>query len=126
MNMPQRKILLFIEPCPSSYSLLLKAREKRHTSFVIVSEASVRNLPSEIHKTCSSFFQINTKDSQAVLDLIIKIRKKFIIEGVIPGNNSFAPLAGDIAISLKKPGMSSKALACIPQKEILFRDCCER
>ncbi len=119
MRFFSKKILLFIEPCLSSHLLVLKAKEKRYDTFVISAHSNQRTLPAEIINASSSFFQVDTNNDEAVLDLVKKISQKFHIDGVIPGSESCAVLAAKVAKYLKTPGLTQEAALRVCRKDLI-------
>jgi hypothetical protein len=101
-----KKTLLFIEPCLSSHLLVLKAKEKRYDAFVIAAHSDQRTLPEEVINSSSLFFQVDTNNDVAVLDLVKKIAQKFYIDAVILGAENYVSLATKVAIYLNKPGLT--------------------
>jgi len=100
-----KKILLFIEPCLSSYLSILKAKEKRYDTFVILSD--LYTLPEGIINASSLIFIVNTRNDIAVLDLLKKISQKFYIDKVISGSEYYIPLAGKVEHLLKSRSLRS-------------------
>jgi hypothetical protein len=105
-----QKALLFIKPSLPISPLILKAQEKRYNILVISALDSQCSLPEEIINTFSAFFQVDTNDDRAVLELVKKISQKFHIDGVIPGNTYAVPLTYKVAIYLKKPKISPEVM----------------
>jgi hypothetical protein len=106
MRFFDKKTLLFIEPCLSSQLLVIKAKEKRYDALVISSHSGQQILPEEVINASSSFFQVDTDDEDAVLDLVKKISQKFHIDGVVLGAENYVPLATKVATYLNKPGLT--------------------
>ncbi|MBY0292509.1 MAG: hypothetical protein K2W92_04390, partial [Alphaproteobacteria bacterium] len=105
-----QKALLFIELSLSSFPLILKAQEKRYTILVISSHDSECFLSEKIINAFSLFFQVDTNDDRAVLELVEKISQKFHIHGVIPGDTYYASLTYKVASYLKKPKISPEVM----------------
>lgn len=114
-----KKTVLFIEPCLSDYPLVLKAKEKRYRTFVISAHSDQRQLPEDIIDASTSFFQVETNQDAAVLDLVKKINQKFRIDGVISGNEAYLSLTNQVAASLNKPGISPEAAHLISNKDLM-------
>ncbi len=106
MRFLDKKTLLFIEPCLSSYHLVLKAKEKRYDTFVISAHSDQHTLPEEVINASSLFFQVDTNNESAVFDLVKKIAQKFHIDGVILGAENYVPLATKVATYLNKPALA--------------------
>ncbi|MBS0271431.1 MAG: ATP-grasp domain-containing protein [Proteobacteria bacterium] len=117
-----QKALLFIEPVSSSSKLILKAQEKRYDPLIISANFNQQPLPNEVINTSLTIFQINIKDHRAVLDLVEKISQKFHVDGVIPGAEQYTSLTNQVAIYLKKPGLTEEAISQIQRKDALY-DC---
>lgn len=113
------KTLLFIEPCLSSHLLVLRAKEKRFNTLVISANSDQRALPEEVVNASSSFFQVDTNDDLAVLDLVGKIAQKFHIDGVIPGVEYYVPLTAKVAMDLKKPGLTPEVALGVHRKDVM-------
>lgn len=114
MNLSGKKTFLFIEPSLSSFSLILKAKEKGYAILVISAHSHHQDIPEP-----SSFFQLNTHNEAAVLDLVHKIADKFHIDGVIPGSEAYIPLTSKVAAYLNRPGLSPKAALKIRRKDLI-------
>jgi len=106
MRILDKKTLLFIEPCLSSHLLVLKAKEKRYDAFVIAAHLGQCTLPEEVINASSLFFQVDTNNDVAVLDVVKKIAQKFHIDAVILGTENYVPLATKVATYLNKPGLT--------------------
>ncbi len=118
MQFSNQKTLLFIEPCLSSHLLVLKAKEKRHTAFVISAQSDQQTLSEETIDASSILFYVNTNNDRAVLDIVKKIAQKFHIDGVIPGGERYIPLASKVAAYLNKPGISPEAALRVSRKDL--------
>ena len=119
MNYHGKKTLLFIEPCLSSYPLVLKAKEKGYTTLVLSAPSEHGLLPEEVLNASSSFFQLNITNDVAVFDLVRKIAQKFYIDGVIPGAEYYVPLAAKVALYLDRPGLIPESALGIQRKDLM-------
>lgn len=119
MHCRGKKTLLFIEPCLSSYFLVIKAKEKGYTTLVLSSHSGQRLLPEEVLNASSSFFQLDTSNEEAVLYLVEKIAQKFYINGVIPGTEYYMPLTAKVAKYLNKPGLTPESALRIQRKDLI-------
>jgi len=120
MHYRGKKTLLFIEPSLSSLLLLNKAKEKRYTTLVISSNSTQQTLLEGALTASSSFFQINTNNHMAVLDLVDKIAQKFYIDGVIPGAANSILLTSKVATYLNKPGLTPASALRLLEKDLLW------
>jgi hypothetical protein len=114
MKLIGKKTFLFIEPSLSSLPLMLKAKEKGYAILVISTHSYHQDLPEP-----SSFFQLDTHNEAAVLDLIHKMAYKFHIAGVIPGSEDYIPLTSKVAAYLNKFGLAPKAALKIKRRDLM-------
>lgn len=115
----RNKVLLFIEPCLSLEHFVHKAQMKGYKTFIISANDSYLTLPNKNFMGTCAFFQVDTQDDEAVLNLVTQLAQKFNIEGVIPGYEGYGPLTAKIATYLKKPGLRSEIALKVERKDIL-------
>lgn len=101
----KNKVLLFIEPYLSSQPYVRQAQIKGYKTFIISANDTYLNLPNNDFMNSSAFFQVDTHNEEAVLNLVTQLAQRFNIEGVISGYDYYGPLTAKIASYLKKPGL---------------------
>ena len=119
INYINSKNFLFIEPCLSSQYFIHQARLKGYGTFIISENDIFLNLSKENIKAASAFFQLDTHNQEAVLNLVQQLSEKFKIDGVIPGNEDYGPLTANVAACLKKPGLKPEIECKIYRNELL-------
>ena len=115
----QQKNLIFIEPLPAAYSMVRRAKANGHNVILLTYNLRDRTLPDRILRLADWNVQVDTIDSEAVKDKILEISSQIRVDGIIPTNDNYVPIAAIAASSLGTPKISIEAAYRTRYKDVM-------